>query len=77
MASNILTFPVQHSCPTCNRPCSPEDLSECLTCGQQYCKHDSWQCACDRVAIEVVQRARPARVSFLRSLLTLLVGGEA
>jgi hypothetical protein len=55
----ILPFPVQHSCPTCGRACSPEDLSECLTCEQKYCSHKScsWLCACDRFALEMAQRA--------------------
>jgi hypothetical protein len=57
MAVTILAFPVQHTCPTCGRACSPEDLSECLRCGQQYCRHDSWECDCDRAAQELVQRA--------------------
>jgi len=55
--SNLLDFPVQHSCPTCNRVCSEEDLSECLRCGQQYCSKDSWECACDREADEILERA--------------------
>ena len=55
-ATNILQFPVQHACPTCARPCSPEDLSECLRCGQQYCSRDSWECECDRQALEIVER---------------------
>lgn len=52
----LLAFPVQHTCPTCHRACSPEDLSECIRCGQQYCNQDSWDCECDRTAREIVQR---------------------
>ena len=57
--SLIVPFPPQHVCPTCNRVCSPEDLSECLTCGQQYCQRNDcdWTCACDRYAVEMYQRA--------------------
>jgi hypothetical protein len=54
--ATLLAFPVQHSCPTCGRMCSPEELSQCLRCGQQYCKHDSWECECDRTAREIVER---------------------
>lgn len=71
MASNVIDFPTITSCPTCNRPCSEEDLSECLRCGQQYCSRDTWECACDREADEVVERARrvaPALSRFLSGL---------
>jgi hypothetical protein len=54
--ATMLSFPVQHACPTCNRPCSDEDLSECLRCGQQYCSQDSWECDCDRTAREIIER---------------------
>lgn len=60
MASNVLAFPAQTICPTCERACSEEDLSECLRCGQQYCSEDSWECECDRQATEIVDRARRA-----------------
>jgi hypothetical protein len=56
--AKLLAFPVQHVCPTCNRPCSDEDLSECLRCGQQYCSKDSWECDCDRRAQDIIERAR-------------------
>jgi hypothetical protein len=68
MATNVLSFPVETSCPSCNRPCSEEDLSECLRCGQQYCSKDSWVCVCDREAEEVMERAKrvaPALSRFL------------
>jgi hypothetical protein len=55
----LLAFPVQHECPTCKRACSDEDLSECLSCGQKYCQFDSWDCACDRFAREIVERGTP------------------
>lgn len=54
---SVLAFPVQHRCPTCERMCSPEDLSSCLTCGQEYCSHCTWECECDRVAREMAERA--------------------
>jgi hypothetical protein len=54
--AKLLAFPVQHSCPTCGRMCSPEELSECLRCRQLYCSKDSWDCECDRTAREIVQR---------------------
>jgi hypothetical protein len=56
-SSNVLLFPVQLCCPTCQRPCGEDELSECLRCGQRYCKLDSWECECDRVAREIVARA--------------------
>lgn len=57
--AHIIQFPTQHSCPTCGRACAPDELSECLTCGQQYCsrKECDWTCACDRFAVEMVGRA--------------------
>jgi len=70
-ATPVLEFPAPVLCPTCNRPCSIEDLSECLRCGQQYCRHDSWECECDREAEEIVARARritPALTRFLTGL---------
>jgi len=54
--ATLFAFPVQHACPTCNRMCSPEELSECLRCGQQYCSKDSWECECDRMAREIIER---------------------
>ncbi len=54
--ATLLAFPVQHACPTCKRMCSPEELSECLGCGQQYCSKDSWECDCDRRARDIVER---------------------
>jgi hypothetical protein len=56
--ADVLSFPVQHECPTCHRACAPDDLSECLTCGQKYCSRRGcdWTCACDRFAADVIQR---------------------
>jgi hypothetical protein len=54
--NKILNFPVQHACPTCGRPCGADELSECTRCGQQYCQRDSWECECDPIAREIVQR---------------------
>lgn len=72
MATNVLSFPIQTECPTCGRACSDEDLSECLRCGQRYCSKDSWECACDREAAEVIDRGTrhvaPALSRFLSGL---------
>jgi hypothetical protein len=57
----VLQFPVQHSCPTCNRACAEDELSECMRCGQQYCRFDSWDCECDRTAREMKQRAEESK----------------
>lgn len=56
--SMVIPFPPRYTCPTCQRPCSPEDICECLTCGQQYCSHKEcdWTCDCDRIAAELAQR---------------------
>jgi hypothetical protein len=56
--STILQFPVRFSCPTCTRMCSPEDLSSCLRCGQEYCSECSWECQCDRDAAEILRRTQ-------------------
>lgn len=55
--AKVLAFPVTHPCPTCGRQCSEDDLSACLRCGQQYCQQDDWTCECDRMALEMAQRA--------------------
>jgi hypothetical protein len=55
--AKVLAFPVQHNCPSCKQMCSPEDLSECLRCGALYCSQCSWECECDRQALEIVERA--------------------
>ena len=55
--TNLLMFPTQLTCPTCGRPCGEDELSECLRCGQQYCQRDSWECECDRIAAEIIDRA--------------------
>ncbi len=57
-SATLLQFPVQFACPTCGKPCSEDDLSECLTCGQQYCSHPAcdWTCACDHMAADLAQR---------------------
>ena len=56
--AKVLAFPVQHNCPTCERMCSPEDLSMCLRCGAQYCLNPAcWECQCDRDALEMMERA--------------------
>jgi len=55
--ADLLQFPAQHVCPTCNRPCGQDELSECLRCGRQYCKHDDWTCQCDRDAADILSRA--------------------
>jgi hypothetical protein len=61
--ADVLSFPAQHSCPTCGRACAPDDLSECATCGQQYCndKRCDWRCACDRLATDLLQRMEMLR----------------
>jgi hypothetical protein len=59
--SKLLMFPVQHKCSTCDRMCSPEDLSCCLRCGQEYCSECSWECRCDRDAAEILGRAEVQR----------------
>lgn len=69
-ARPVIQFPVTVVCPTCGKPCSDEDLSECLRCGQQYCSKDSWECACDRQAEEIHLRAeRPGALSRVLSRL--------
>ena len=59
--SNVLAFPPKMVCPSCQRPCSEDDLSECTTCGGLYCGRASnqcpSQCSCDRLAIDLAERA--------------------
>jgi hypothetical protein len=47
--SQLIAFPVQTECPTCHSVCSPEELSECLDCGDKYCGRVSFGCSseCD------------------------------
>jgi hypothetical protein len=71
VSATILDFPVAFACPTCDRPCSEEDLSECLTCDQRYCSKDDWRCECDRIAAEIVSRAQQSP-SFLERVLRRL-----
>jgi hypothetical protein len=60
--AKLLAFPVQHSCPSCSRPCGEDELSECLRCGLRYCSNPAcWECQCDRDALEMVQRAEDAK----------------
>jgi hypothetical protein len=62
--STLLPLPVGFSyptCPTCQRPCGEDELSECLRCGKQYCQQDDWSesCPCDLIkqtAHEIEQR---------------------
>lgn len=68
---HIIDFPVQHKCPTCNRACSEEDLSQCLRCGQRYCRRDDWECECDRDASDMMSRAQTS-VGLVESLLSRL-----
>jgi hypothetical protein len=49
MTTNVISFPVQVSCPVCKRPCSDDDLSECYACGDKFCQYCS-ECSCDRLA---------------------------
>jgi hypothetical protein len=56
--AKILRFPVQHACPTCQRPCGEDELSQCLRCGQKWCQFDTGECECDRFAREMAQRAQ-------------------
>jgi hypothetical protein len=72
--ANVLAFPVKHACPTCEAMCSPDDLSMCLRCGQEYCSQCSWECQCDRDAAEMVQRADVMRPSLWQQLRAVLAG---
>jgi len=55
MSTKVLSFPVKHRCPACDRPISdPEDLSECYACGDRFCRK-CHRCSCDKFA-EFVKR---------------------
>lgn len=45
--TKMVPFPVASTCPTCGRICPANSLSECNTCGKQYCRFDKWYCPCD------------------------------
>ena len=66
-SSTVLKFPVRFSCPTCQRPCGEDELSECLRCGQRYCSNDSWDCQCDLDALDMLNRAQELAVSQLET----------
>jgi hypothetical protein len=52
----LLTFPITNPCSNCHRQCGDDELSECVRCGARYCSC-SWECQCDRDAVEIVSRA--------------------
>jgi hypothetical protein len=54
--SMVLAFPITNACSNCQRQCGDDELSECLRCGARYCSC-SWQCQCDRDAVEILSRA--------------------
>lgn len=70
-ANKILQF---RGCPACNRPCANADLSMCLRCGQEYCSRCSWECECDRVAREVLERGTVHTHSIFQSLRLWVTG---
>lgn len=70
---HIIAFPVQYKCPTCSRACAEEDLSQCLRCGQRYCRYDSWECICDRDAADMVERGT-RRAGLVEGLLARFRG---
>jgi hypothetical protein len=56
MQATVIAFPVQTACETCQRPCGPDQLNTCNTCGQKMCgKCD--RCRCDVLAAELLERA--------------------
>ena len=54
--SKLLAFVADVVCCNCGRACGDDELSECLLCGARYCEC-SWQCQCDRDAVEIMERA--------------------
>jgi hypothetical protein len=52
----LLIFPITNACSNCQRQCGDDELSECLRCGARYCSC-SWECQCDRDAVEILSRA--------------------
>jgi hypothetical protein len=73
MATNVLSFPTQTTCPCCGRACGEEDLSECYTCGGKFCgstKSDCRSiCECDRLAADFAERWKIMNPGLLRRLL--------
>jgi hypothetical protein len=63
MTAKVLQFPiVRIPCASCGTLCIEEKLEDpCDNCGERYCAKSSngcpAQCACDRLAIDMVQRA--------------------
>ncbi len=55
MSAKVLTFPGV-PCDACGAPSAIADMSQCYTCGERQCRK-CWECSCDIVAREVVQRA--------------------
>lgn len=49
---SVIAFPGSTVCPTCGRSCHKGDLSECNTCGKQYCRFDKWDCPCDPLTLK-------------------------
>jgi hypothetical protein len=50
MSTTVLSFPVKHRCPACDKPIiGPDDLSECYTCGDRFCRR-CHVCSCDKFA---------------------------
>lgn len=66
MAAKVIAFPVQTACDTCGRPCGPDQLSTCLTCGDKMCGNCD-KCRCDRLAADLFERAL-AQPSLRRSV---------
>lgn len=62
--AKILSFTVAvtDQCGGCGGPCGGE-FSECFTCGHKSCgrKVGCEVCRCDRMALEIVQRAEGMR----------------
>ena len=73
-SAKILSFPVTNPCSVCGQQFDPDELSGCLRCGAAYCRHCPWECECDRVAREFVQRAEIVNPSLWQQLLTVLAG---
>jgi hypothetical protein len=68
MASNVLVFPAQITCQSCNKACSEDEMSTCPDCGDTFCgsakSNCKSLCACDRLAMELADRAANLKLGF-------------
>lgn len=72
--AKVLAFPVTNPCSVCGQQFDADELSGCLRCGAAYCRHCTWECECDRVAREFVQRAEIMMPSLWQRLCAALAG---